>query len=366
MEEITMAAAGLRERQDLQRWITEHPDLVAPGLLLITTEFDRWEAREQRVADRLDALFLDTSGAPVVVEFKRDKAADTVEMQALKYAAYCAQLTFDQLVEDYSSAHDLSPEVGREQLLDHAPALEEAGPRPVKILLVAGSFGPAVTSVVLWLREYGVDIGCIEVTVRAMPGAGTAIVTAQQTLPLPQAEDYLVRRRQKEQADERARSEPAEMSWEDYEAQLPAQRVAVARRLFERLTRYVQDHELLWTPSLRPGRLGFKRSGGYYVAVVNLRRETPVEFAVQLPEDPARLELQNPYPDLTGWWHAQSKQWRWAIPGPEDVPDVGLAVALSRRFQPETGPMRVPDQLAVSDGAPAPAVLSAPSAGLRG
>ena len=56
MNELTLASAGLKERQDLQRWITEHPDLVAPGLLLITTEFDRWEIRDQKVADRLDAL----------------------------------------------------------------------------------------------------------------------------------------------------------------------------------------------------------------------------------------------------------------------------------------------------------------------
>jgi hypothetical protein len=33
-------------------------------LLLITTEFDRWELRQQRVADRLDALLdVDLAGA---------------------------------------------------------------------------------------------------------------------------------------------------------------------------------------------------------------------------------------------------------------------------------------------------------------
>ncbi len=48
MEEMTLASAGLKERQDLQRWITEHPDLIAPDLLLITTEFDRWESANTR------------------------------------------------------------------------------------------------------------------------------------------------------------------------------------------------------------------------------------------------------------------------------------------------------------------------------
>jgi hypothetical protein len=41
MAEVTLASAGLKERQDLRRWVTSHPELIAPGLLLITTEFDR-------------------------------------------------------------------------------------------------------------------------------------------------------------------------------------------------------------------------------------------------------------------------------------------------------------------------------------
>src|SRR4051794_28475310 len=37
MEEMTLASAGLQERADLQRWITAHPELIAPDLVLITT-----------------------------------------------------------------------------------------------------------------------------------------------------------------------------------------------------------------------------------------------------------------------------------------------------------------------------------------
>jgi RecB family endonuclease NucS len=110
MTELALADAGLRERDDLQRWVTEHPGLIAPDLELVTTEFDRWEIKDQKVYDRLDALFLDSSGAPVVVEFKRDRASDTVELQALKYAAYCSQLTLDELVEEFARAHDCSEE----------------------------------------------------------------------------------------------------------------------------------------------------------------------------------------------------------------------------------------------------------------
>ena len=344
MEELSLASAGFREREDLQRWVTSHPELIAPGLLLITTEFDRWEIKNHRVADRLDALFLDPSGAPVVVEFKRDKATDTVELQALKYAAYCSQLTVDELAEDFASTQGISAEEAHALLVDHAPTLENGTPAPVRILLVAGSFGPAVTSVVLWLREYEIDIGCIEITMRAVPGGGQAILTARQLLPLPEAEDYFVRRRRKEREEERARQEPQEWTWDSYQEQFPVEQLAIARRVFDDLTRYVQDNQLSWTPALRSWWLGYKRPGGYYVPVINLRRENPTEFGVKLPDSPEKLGLDDPYPQLKSRWDASHREWRWAIPTLDDVPDVGLAIELSRRFQPDKGPMSTPQK----------------------
>jgi hypothetical protein len=47
MLEITLQSVGLKERDDLQRWITEHPEIVGRDLLLVRTEFDQWEFRDQ-------------------------------------------------------------------------------------------------------------------------------------------------------------------------------------------------------------------------------------------------------------------------------------------------------------------------------
>jgi len=199
--DITLASVGLRERADLQRWISEQPQIVGPGLLLVTTEFDQWEIRDQKVPDRLDVLFLDQDGSPLVAELKRDKAADTTELQALKYAAYCSQLTVDELVDEYSRFQETDPDEARAVLLNHAPSLAEGELGPVRIRLVAGSFGPAVTSVVLWLRDHDIDIGCIEITARQV-SADSALLSSRSIIPLPEAEDYLVRRRRKEQKEE--------------------------------------------------------------------------------------------------------------------------------------------------------------------
>jgi hypothetical protein len=93
---------------------------------------------------------------------------------------------------------------------------------------------------------------------------------------------------------------------------------------------------------LRAWWLGYQRPGGYYVPVIQLRRENPIEFAVKLPDHPERLGLENPYPSLKSWWHAPSRQWTWAIPTTADIPDIRLAIELSRRFQPDSGPMPPP------------------------
>jgi hypothetical protein len=201
LEESSLQAVGVLERRDLQRWITEHPELVEEGLLLVTSEFDRWEHRDHRVQDRLDVLFLDRAGSLLVAELKRDRAPDTVDLQALKYAAFCSTFTVEDVVEEYERFHSSTADEARERILAHAPGIAEEGIGQTRVRLVAGSFGPAVTSVVLWLREYGLDIGCIELTARMLDGE-SAMVTARQLLPLPLTEDYLVRRRRREQEQE--------------------------------------------------------------------------------------------------------------------------------------------------------------------
>jgi hypothetical protein len=342
MSEVSLASVGLKERDDLQRWIAKHPEVVGPDLLLITSEFDRWETKGHRVADRLDLLFVDSHGSLLVAELKRDKATDTVELQALKYAAYCSQLALDEIAEEYGRFHDVDPEEARAALFDHAPSLEELGPGRVRVRLVAGEFGPAVTSVVLWLRDYEVDIGCVEVKARRAD-SGHVIISSREIIPLPQAEDYLVRRRRKEQQEEQVRQEAAAYTWEIYEQRYPPERVAVARELFSRIEKYAGERELPWQPALRSYYMGFQRPGKYYVAVVELRSEKPIHFAVKLPDDPVRLGLSDPYPELQSAWDAHNRQWHWEVPSPNQVPDVARALDLSVPFQPVTGPMPPPN-----------------------
>ncbi|MGN6256848.1 MAG: hypothetical protein ACTHN3_03730 [Solirubrobacterales bacterium] len=200
--EVELSEIGIKERQDLQRWVEDHPEMIGGDLLLITTEFNRWELKQEKVADRLDVLFLDSDGHPLVAELKRGEAGDTTELQALKYAAYCSSLTSDELAEEFAAYHGTTVEEAHEVIVEHAPSLDDGEPGAVRVQLLAGRFGPAVTTVVLWLNDLGLDIGCVEIRVRKLSD-DKAVLVSRQILPPPDAADFLVRRRKREEAEEK-------------------------------------------------------------------------------------------------------------------------------------------------------------------
>jgi hypothetical protein len=89
------------------------------------------------VADRLDVLFLDSVGSLLVAELKRDEAAETTDLQALKYAAYRSQLRVSDVVDMYARYHGVGQEEAAAQLYEHAPPIEEEELGRARIRLVA-------------------------------------------------------------------------------------------------------------------------------------------------------------------------------------------------------------------------------------
>lgn len=203
MEPVGLQQLGYWERTHLQEWVAQHPSIVGPNLLLITTEFARWEFGDRRVSDRLDLLFLTEEGAPLIAELKRGEAPDTVDLQALKYAAYCSQFTIEDLVEAYREHHTVSADDARTDILEHAPALEEEDLAPVRVRLVAEDFKPSVTTTVMWMYErFELDIGCVKLSARSLSN-GEALLVSRLIVPPPAAEDYIVRVRRRQREEER-------------------------------------------------------------------------------------------------------------------------------------------------------------------
>lgn len=213
LPEQELSQLNILERDDLEEWAINEPRILGEDLLVITSEYTNF----QDLRDRLDIMALDPEGKLVVVELKRDKADRTTDLQAIKYASYCATLTAEDIQKDYRdfwkkrTDENLSPEeVGQtfvsflnQSVPDEVPYTDdgwanfELDDKP-RILLTAGSFGPEITSPVMWLiEEYNMDITCTRIM--AYEHRDRIILNSQQVIPIPEAEEYLTKRREKQE-----------------------------------------------------------------------------------------------------------------------------------------------------------------------
>lgn len=198
LQPVSLAEAGLKERQDLQEWVLARPEILGPDVILVAFEFDRWQdARGDRQRDRLDVLGMDADGRLVLAELKRDQAPDTVEMQAVKYAAMASRFTEADLVTYHArflsdrGGQTVSEDVARARLLDHAGEPDADQLRQPRIVLVAGSFTKSTSASVVWLTEMGLDITMQRVQAYRI-GAEGVIVTVSQLFPVPDVEEFTI------------------------------------------------------------------------------------------------------------------------------------------------------------------------------
>lgn len=192
---VSLSEAGLRERDHLQEWVLAHPEILGDEARIITFEFDRWiTGTGQPTWERLDVLALDRTGGLVLAELKRDRAPDAVMVQALNYAAMASRFTLDDLVDAYASHRG---EVDAEQLLEElrewAPSLSDESLSPPRIVLVAEDFGPVLTNTAMFLIEQGLDLRLVRLQLYQL--GNTLAITTSQMLPVPEAEEFMVRPR---------------------------------------------------------------------------------------------------------------------------------------------------------------------------
>lgn len=197
VDPITLADAGLRERHDLQEWVIAYPVILGPDIMVVTAEFDRWWSGAGRERDRLDVLGLHRGGDLVVAESKRGRAPETVEMQALKYAAMASRFTVEVLVEQHAgfTAGRLeggvpNVEQARAALDAWAPDLADDLPRAPQVVIVAEEFPAVITTTAIFLSETGLNIRLTRVGAYRTPG-GEIVVTASQMYPVPDVEDFV-------------------------------------------------------------------------------------------------------------------------------------------------------------------------------
>lgn len=206
IENTTYAETGLYERGDLQRLLKKQIEVVLPGTLIISEEFGEWDASRRRI----DLLGIDVSGDIVVIEIKRTEDGGHMELQAIRYAAMVADMTFEDAVETFSKYLSVNRIEGdaRERLLEHLNWAEPDVARfaqDVRIVLLSSDFSKELTTAVMWLStRKEIDIKCI----RLVPYSheGRTLMDVQQIIPLPEAADYQVKVKRKAQEENRERT----------------------------------------------------------------------------------------------------------------------------------------------------------------
>ncbi|TDH61582.1 DUF4268 domain-containing protein [Dankookia rubra] len=209
----TFEAEGWRERSDIQRLLKDRIAVLEEGMLVLTDEFSGWADS----ARRIDLLCLDARANLVVVELKRGEDSGHMELQALRYAAMVSAMTFDQAAETLAryrnkAAPDL--EAARAEILTHlrwtAPD-EGTFAGEARVILASADFGRELTTTVLWLREYGLDIRCVRLRPHRMTD-GRLLLDVQQLIPLPEAAEFQVRLEEKKAAERKERGERATLA----------------------------------------------------------------------------------------------------------------------------------------------------------
>src|SRR5208282_23014 len=125
-----------------------------------------------------------------------------MELQAIRYAAMVSTMTFDKAVDVYTNflRKTGSTTDARKSLLgflDWQVSGDGQFAQDVRIVLVSAAFSKELTTAVMWLNERDLDIRCVRIN--PYTDNGRLLIDVQQVIPLPEAVDYQIRIREKEQ-----------------------------------------------------------------------------------------------------------------------------------------------------------------------
>jgi len=211
IKELKFGELGFKERQHLQKWIAENPEMLGEDLLIIQQEFDGFSETNER----LDLLALDKIGNIVVIENKLDDTGRDVTWQVMKYASYCSTLTKDNIRKIYQDYLDKQGkgEIATERISEFYDGIEyeEIALNHVqtqRIMMVAGNFRKEVTSTALWLLNYKLRIQCFKATLYSL--VEELILDLEQIIPTKDAADYVISMADKTQEDLSAQSKNME------------------------------------------------------------------------------------------------------------------------------------------------------------
>ena len=193
LEQVKFSELGFRERNHLQEWIANQPDVLGEELLVIQKEFDGFDDTRER----LDLLAIDRQANLVVIENKLDDSGRDVVWQCLKYASYCSSLSKAQVADIYGRYLEKIGNAGDPRGLiceflgeDEFENIVLNPGNDQRLMMVAAQFRKEVTSTVLWLLKHGVFVKCFKAT--PYRDGSALFLNMEQVIPLPEAEEFMI------------------------------------------------------------------------------------------------------------------------------------------------------------------------------
>jgi hypothetical protein len=191
---------------DLEEFVRKNVELLFPeddATLLIVGQQVRNVA-----GGRSDLVAVDSTGAIVLIELKRDAAdisarKEPFEFQAIRYAASYALITdpdmlvqrlFAPYVERYRNEFGVpeltSHELARRTLDEFLRKNNADFNKRQRIILIAANFDPQTLSACAWLSRNSIDIRCLRLQPYAF--SGQHLLFVEQLIPPAKLEDYFV------------------------------------------------------------------------------------------------------------------------------------------------------------------------------
>lgn len=204
VKRTTFAEQGIHERHDLQALLKTQIDVISPDTLVVAEEFGEWEDSRRRI----DLLGIDKDANLTVIELKRTEDGGHMELQAIRYAAMISTLTFGKLTtiyDRYLRDNNIEADATENLLefLDWSEPDEDQFGQEVKIVLASAEFSKELTTSVMWLNDFGLDIRCVRM--HPYVSEGQLLLDVQTVIPIPEVADYQVRIREKKQRERESR-----------------------------------------------------------------------------------------------------------------------------------------------------------------
>lgn len=190
LSKATFGSLGLKERFDIQEWIEKTPGILGEPLLIIAKEY------ELPTRSRLDLLAIDKNASLVVIELKRDDSGSSVDWQSIKYASYCSNFTYDEIINIYAEYLGTNEDEAELQVENFIDEETEKLNDQQRIILASKDFHSDVVSAVMWLRDFSVEIQCVKLEPYVDENSNLYI-NPSIIIPLPEAKDYIKRRETK-------------------------------------------------------------------------------------------------------------------------------------------------------------------------